>query len=145
MKTTIQIKGISEEKGKESGKTYWKVQTEVGNMTVWMPTAAELQKYIGKTVEVEVQKSGDFTNIKKFYRVVESNEDDENVENVRDVEKDAGKIFGAARREKNRSMYVSYAKDVFMLLRSREKNKQIVDIPLMETAIQLVKQAIEEF
>lgn len=120
-----------EDKKTQAGKRYTRFKTSDGWVSCFdIKTIDELKKWEGKTASVEIVTSGDFSNIKKCYGNAVS-EDSEEVE----VEK-IGKSFN-----RNTTMYVSYAKDIFCALVDKEK-----DIPdQMESAIALVKRAKEAF
>ena len=62
METTLTITNIQPAMSR-AGKTYWKVQTDQGNMSCFEESVAEQLK-VGSTMNLEVAKSGQWTNIR---------------------------------------------------------------------------------
>lgn len=148
----IEVKGISEAEGKDSGNKYWKVATNHGNMTAFDEDIAK--KLMGcyangtraKVTVVETEKGGNvYKNIRAFEGVAGEGEVDfEEVgsqqtitpEKIGTPVKDAGEFNPT-------SMFVSYAKDIFISLDGCEEITSLQN--RMAVAISLVKQAYKEF
>ena len=62
MEQAITIKAI-EEATSRANKTYWKVQTDQGNMSCFEKEVAD-QLIVGQTINLEIVKSGQWTNIR---------------------------------------------------------------------------------
>lgn len=99
VKQELLIRVLEERKSRKSGERFYVLQTDKGDFTCFEPPIMnELDKCIGKTVEVETEASGKYNNIRQFYRVVE--------EGQKNAPEKAG--TGEAKIE----MLVSYAKDL---------------------------------
>jgi hypothetical protein len=137
--TIIEIKGI-ETKDSKTGMKYFSILTEQGAVTCFEKAITdELKKNIGNHVKVEIATNErGFRNVRKFLGLATA-EESKTVETPAKVD-----VFAEARQEKNKSCYVSYAKDIFMeLIKSKlpEEPEQAV----MLRAIKLVKMAIQSF
>ena len=142
-KINIKIEKFEHAIGKISGKPYCKFLTDKGWMNAFdSETIDPLKKSVGKFVEVEMieRKTMDgasFKNISKYIGVGKEEEMIEGTEKIQDVKPSVNR---------NATMYVSYAKDVFVELSKTKLDlgKQGYD-KLMEIAIRVVKQAKEAF
>ena len=67
----IVIKSITK-KQSQNGKTFWSLETSVGKMSLWDAVLAKdiEEKCIGKFCEVEVEKKGQYTNLKLINKVI---------------------------------------------------------------------------
>lgn len=120
------------------GNPYWKIETDKGLLTCFDGVVAE-KLIVGKYANVEVQISGNYKTIKSFGAIVE-NPNSVNVEVVKMSDK-----FAEARSLKNTTMYVSYAKDIFINLMDCKQFDGVQPLIVMEISTNLVKQAIKEF
>ena len=139
MKTTIQIKEIAQKTGK-TGKAYTSLKTDQNGMSCFdAKVSEELQKYLGKSVIVEVIEKNNFKNITAFYSV--NNDDTLTVtrEDVKDEPVFADR-YEQARKSKDVMMQLSYAKDIFCAIIDKE-NENYIDT--MEKAVDLIQQAKE--
>ena len=134
METTIVVKSVID-KQTQAGKVYWLVSTEQhGLMAVWDAIMAEtLRKSVGTPLGVELAVKGDFKNIKKILPAP-----------VASAPGQADK-FAEARAVKNTTMYVSYAKDLYLSLMMTANPEKDTPEKVMAVCIALVKQAIKEF
>ena len=132
METTIQIKSVTETEAKVSGRKYFKVDTDQGIMSCFEDKiAGTLSLNIGKSMNVEVQVSGDkqqFKNIRRICADVKTEKP--NLALLPPIVQDK---FSEAREEKNRTMYVSYVKDLV-----------ISGMPYQK-AVEIIKAVIKEF
>ena len=138
METTISIHSVTEAKTKKD-VTFWKVVTNTGGMTAWKEDVAmELRKNIGNEVLVDVQQSGDFSNIRKFISASKGA-----VEMTQEVpqETQVPDKYKAARESKDASFYTAYAKDIFVAINTAECPEE----ESMARAIKLVNQARNAF
>jgi len=138
MKTTLEILDF-EDKSTQAGKPYVRFKTNDGWMSCFDSLSnTALKKLKGQSASVEVIEQGDFKNIKKCYGasdevVVEKigmgdpNKANENL-----------KVRGGTNHT---TMYVSYAKDIFLEL----DGDWTGNFQKMEAAIAIVKQAKEAF
>ena len=146
MKTTIKLTGVNEKTSKNN-RQYRQYETGDGFMSCFeTDVCTELNKHIGRFVEVEVEERNGFKNITKYHGVAS----DEFLKSLKPEIKTSD-TFAEARASKDQSMYTSYAKDVFIELMDKiaphmEKADQpIATEVLMNEAIKLVKQAKEAF
>ena len=145
MKTTLQINDIQEAEAK-SGKTYYKVATNEGQMSCFEKVEADkLANNVGRSLDVEVATSADgkFKNIRKVYDgtpVIKPGVPQET--KVSDK-------FKEAINRKSTTMYTSYAKDIFGMLYNTEpalEGAVMKDADkCMAKAIELVKTARDAF
>ena len=120
-----------EDKITKAGKTYSRFKTNEGWMSCFdLESCKMLKKYQGNSASVEVLEQGDFKNIKKCYG--EAGNEDSQVEVVKIGDTKAS-------NNKNATMYVSYAKDIFIA--ASIENSAFT----MNQAIALVKEAKEAF
>ena len=128
----IKINGVTEETSK-AGKKYWKVQTNKGVMSVFdEPVVGKLYECwrTQQEIDVDAQQSKDlkYVNIRGFEQP---------------VTKPIMRKPSPQADYNPTSMYVSYAKDIFIALQPSglEGNAE----ERMKLAINLVKQAHKEF
>ena len=146
MKTTLQINDIQEAEAK-SGKTYYKVATNEGQMSCFEKVEADkLANNVGRSLDVEVATSADgkFKNIRKVYEdtpVIKPGVPQETQGSYKEAfytPKVSNKFTEAINR-KSTTMYTSYAKDIFIAMLAKGDDAD------MNTAINLVKQARDAF
>jgi inhibitor of KinA sporulation pathway (predicted exonuclease) len=133
-----------EDKKSSAGVRYTLFDTSQGKMSCWDEDLIKsLKKEIGKSVNVDTTEKGDFVNIRALYKdVIEVEE-----EKVGIGKTEAPTMF----KDKHASMYVSYAKDIFLALmpvvaEEMKNTKSAIAYDLiMSKAIELVKQARKEF
>ncbi len=162
MRITISMQTIKNAVGETSGQNYWKIQTDQGVMTCFEKSIIDklserLQN--GQFADVEmVQNEKGFKNIRAFYDAPEtvSQQMDRQAIPQETVHPPAmGKTTIPEQKAKYEptSMYVSYAKDIFIdLVGSKPYGKSCIDDgkeltveDLMKKSIELVKQAKEAF
>jgi len=132
METTLKIIG-AEEKESKAGRKYIVFDTSQGKMSCFDNKLVEgLKKEIGNQISIDFQESNGFKNIKKILTEVKT----EKIAPAPQKEE-----FVEARAEKNKSIYTSYAKDIFVSL---DKNG-LSGEEVMKKSIALVKQAIAAF
>lgn len=127
-----------EEKTTKANKPYLRLDTNVGWLSSFdAQSNSELRKCVGKEVLCEVEDSGQFKNIKHFIEVVG--------EATSTPMTEAKKVTSAT------TMYVSYAKDIFIELyktigaqEGLKPEEYSVEV-IMKKATKLVKQAQKEF
>ena len=120
-----------EDKETKAGKAYNRFKTNEGWISCFNSKDCEmLRGFKGKSASVELIEQGDFKNIKKCYG--EAGNEDANVEVVKIGDTKAS-------NNKNATMYVSYAKDIFIA--ASIENSAFT----MNQAIALVKEAKEAF
>jgi len=134
MRTTIQIKG-KVEKTSQAGKVYWSIDTDQGVMSCFEKSVAE--KLDEGTHDVEVVESKGYKNIRAYYD--KSEVPVEKVGSQEPTDK-----FKEAREEKNRTMYVAYAKDILVALMPHADAAETLE-ELEEKAINSVKRFISAF
>jgi hypothetical protein len=142
--TIIEVKGISIMQGK-SGQQYFSIETDQGKLTCFEKKITdELQKNVGNKVKVEiVTNDRGFRNIRKFLGAPTKSE----IMTTPAVQAKQG-VFAEARQEKNKSMYVSYTKDIFLEIYKTQAGKDIVMESveeLMTKSIKLIKMASQAF
>ena len=139
METTLKIIG-AEEKESKAGRKYIVFDTSQGKMSCFDNKLVEgLKKEIGNQISIDFQESNGFKNIKKILTEVKT-------EKIVPAPQPAKEEFAEARAEKNKSIYTSYAKDIFIAhLNGNMELKDITSKKLMEMSIELVKQAIAAF
>ena len=134
MKKNLEIQDFEDKKTK-AGKRFTRFKTNDGWMSCFdSDEIAKLKEYEGKWASVETKESGEFQNISKCYGAVA---EEDKIETAKPGE------FKAAKSTAPASMYVSYAKDIFICLEKALTDKNGPEI--MEQAITLVKQAKEAF
>ncbi len=159
MKKNLEILDF-EDKKTQKGIRYTRFKTNEGWMSCFNAVAYEaLKDFEGKTACCDVIQKGDFLNIEKCYGEAESIEPneitkwpDEKPEVVRPGGFTKGAIEGAKRianigKYEPTSMYVSYAKDVFVAMMEKATGNITHDNAkdTMNECIELVKQAKEAF
>ena len=133
----VEIVAIDEKTSKQ-GRKYFNVETDKGNFSCFeFDVITELKKHFGKKVQVEIAKNDrGFSNIRKFISAV----------NTEKVGTPASKEV--AREQyidaKSTTMYVSYAKDIFIEMR-KLYGREVADKGIMESCIELVQQAKNAF
>lgn len=131
MKQTINITGILPKTSQKSGKVFWIVGSDKGDLSCWSESVLlELNKSFSnkQPIDVEVQEQGDFKTIRAIWK-------EGHVEQVSKL---------AYNQEiKTQAMYVSYAKDIFIALVNGGDERPYDKV--MEEATNLVKQARDAF
>jgi hypothetical protein len=139
----IRILGIERKLSKDGTKTYFSVKTDKGNMMCWDAAIAEglLKLELNTQVDVEIQESGGFKNIRK---VEPCNQEPEPT-----YEKIQQKTFLP---KDTSSMYASYAKDLFLMMQPKiwenagdKEREQLSNEQIMAECIKLVKQVKTAF
>jgi len=143
METTVTIKGV-EEKESKAGRKYFSFETDQGRMTCFEGSLVEvLKKKVGEKVNVDVQETNGFKNIKKILTEVKT----EKIPAIQAPIKE--EKFEEARAEKNKSIYTSYAKDLFIVMLENADASTIKSTKdfenIMAESVKLVKQAIAAF
>lgn len=130
MKQILTIEGMEIREAK-NGRKYKQYTTSEGKINCFVEEAIkELDKNIGNQVEVELAKTGDFTNITAFHKVMEVKQEKLELNN-----------------SKEQGIYTSYAKDIYISLVGMcvASDKEFKPKEMMKEAIELVKQAKEGF
>lgn len=129
-----------EEKESKAGRKYFSVNTDKGSYSVFeFDLIVDLKKNIGNKIQVECAKNDrGFQNIRRLLNVVSTEKAGPN---------NAVDNFADARQEKNKSMYVAYAKDIYCILLSGQNKEQTEQEQkdLMKQSCDLIKQAIKAF
>lgn len=136
---TLKILNIKDAESK-AGKSYWKVETDKGNYSVFdKPVVEVLMKNKNKFVECETASNDrGFSNIRKATAREEPREESKS--------QSQNNGFEEGRKEKNQSIYTSYAKDIFCeLMHNVDKSKTPEVKDVMSLSISLVKQAKDSF
>lgn len=126
-------------KASKAGNTYWEVETDSGKATAFdYAIVQELEKNIGKSIslyDIETNEKG-FSNIRKHNGNAKPSQE----QAVNKVLQEAGvnPSIEEARKQKDISIYTSYAKDIFIALQGKTEND-------MAVAVQLVKLARDSF
>lgn len=138
--TIIEIRGISIKEGK-TGQQYFSIETDQGIVTCFeKPIVDELKKNVGNHVKVEIAENAKgFRNLRKFLGIATKTE----VQAKPQAEPRAD-LFAEARDSKNKAMFVSYAKDIFLEI-LKSKMPEEPETAVMIRAIKLVKMAIQSF
>lgn len=138
-KTNLSIEDF-EDKKSQGGKRYTRFKTSQGWMSAFdKETIDKLKENEGKEVcvEIAVDEEKGFKNIRKFVGAAEESQKDEKPEVVRP---------GSSKPAFNQaSMYVSYAKDLFLGMIETATANKIPAKTVMTECIELVKQAKEAF
>ena len=145
MKQDVEIKDF-EDRQTDQGKAFTIFETDSGRYSCWdSDFSSEIKKCVGKLVSIEVQESKDgaFKNIRGFYGLSPHKKDLSHEQEI-PVEGTI-KISGGENGDRYKSMYVSYAKDIFVALWTAPSDDDISEKRTMERAIDLVKQAKESF
>ena len=121
----------------KTGKTMWTISTSNESFSAWDEDLVD-DLEVGKEVVVEITTKDNFKNIKRIVN-------DDNAKAYEkfgvDVVSDTTSKFKEAREEKNKSMYVSYTKDLFVAVYQKGSDANIV----MDKCIELTKQIISAF
>ena len=150
MEKKLKILNVEWKVGKDSGKKYLKAQVEHqdNGESEWMSCfeddlIAKISKCVGQELTLTFETSGKWTNIRGVGEV--SGKDSGNPDDPKSKEHSSHKVSN--NKYEPNSMYVSYAKDIFVCLMSDVGSNVTQDElqGLMTTAIQLVKQAREAF
>lgn len=130
-----------ENKTTKGGKEYTRFKTSEGWMSCFDKTSIkQLKEFVGKSACVELVKSGDFKNIKNCYGKAEEIEDEDKAEvEVEQMNKKVKPVFN------QNSMYVSYAKDLFIAMFEKNTENNVNCETTMKTAIELITQAKDAF
>ena len=144
MKKNLEILDF-EDKKTQSGKRYTRFKTSDGWMSCFDSVSNELlKKFEGKTACVEVIESGEFSNIRKCYGAAEEIGEVINVENGNLSVPVVKMSSNSVSINKSATMYVSYAKDVFLgIVKPDLAVDELKNV--MKAAVQLVKMAKEAF
>jgi len=132
-------------KASKAGKTYWEIETNMGNATCFdYPIVQEIEKSIGKPIslyDLETNEKG-FINIRpakiKPLQAQGSTQ-------IAPSMPEPSASFIEARKAKDVGIYTSYAKDIFLELIKTPEAKDFDKATAMRYAIELVKQAKESF
>ena len=130
-----------EDKTSLKGKDYTRFKTNEGWLSCFeKDTIAKLKENKGKNCRVITATSdnGKFRNIRTFIEVSNDSTTDEGNSSPKALVSKPKPAFNQS------SMYVSYAKDIFMQLR-KEANEHISDESIMDNAIDMIKSAIKAF
>ena len=143
MKKNLEILDF-EDKKTNAGKRYVRFKTSDGWMSCFDVASCEaLKKFEGGTASVEIVESGEFKNIKKCY----GESSDEDLSEV--VPEKPGEPSAPKAPNRNTTMYVSYAKDIFCAIvgtdMPQQDGKPYITTEAMKQSIALVKQAREAF
>ena len=144
MKKNLDILEIEPKLTKDE-KKYWRIKTSEGWISCFDKIAsAKVKEFLGGIACVEVIQSGDFSNIKKCYGASEElDQPEEPIETVRPGEvKNSSQGKTMVNGKPTTTMYVSYAKDIFVAMNDKEWNS---NKDQMQEAIDVVKQAREAF
>jgi len=134
MKTTLTIISF-EPKVTKMGKPYWRFNTNEGWLSCFDSVVSEqLKLKINQNVVVEKQEKDNFKNITKIY-------DEVVVDKVMITPNYPNYITA---ENKHLTMYVSYAKDIFINIIDTEQAKGIEPAGVMKLSTDLVKQAMKE-
>jgi hypothetical protein len=106
----ISIKSI-EKKQAKTGKTYWIVETSEGKMSIWDSLLAKdiEEKCIGKFCDVEIEKTGKYTNLKLVNKVIGSSSFEPANKGT------AGEAIGESAKAKRKAEMMTCAKDIVSL------------------------------
>jgi hypothetical protein len=146
METTIKPTQIEVKQSKKN-LPYWHVQTTDGLMSTFDKDCAEAVTLAIKeqrTLNVNMTVKDQFKNIKcvaknaSFDKAIAKNV----VSNNEDV---VSNKFVEAREEKNKAIYASYAKDIFIAMSALEQFKHMDIVAMMDISIAMVKKAAKEF
>jgi hypothetical protein len=134
----VEIRGISLKEGK-TGTKYFGIETDSGNLTCFEKAITdELKKHVGDHVKVDIATSEKgFKNIRKFLGVATAEELESKTE-------EAPKTETKKEGYNPISMYVSYAKDIFLEI-VKSKTAEEPETAVMLRAIKLVKMAMQAF
>ena len=139
MKKNLEILDF-EDKKTNAGKRYVRFKTSDGWMSCFDSASCEnLKKFKDKIASVEIIESGEFKNIKKCY----GESSDEDLEDV--VPEKPGEPSAPKAPNRNTTMYVSYAKDIFCAIQESYNKENATFKDVMNDCIDLVKQAREAF
>ena len=109
--TILKLVGMEERESK-AGRKYHSFQTSEGQMSCFESSVVdELRKRIGKQVKVIVAEKNGFRNIREFKGDVEIKPGEAPQQAIAPVVENK---FTEARKEKNVSMFISYAKDLLV-------------------------------
>jgi len=146
-----------EEKESKSGRIFWSIETDKGKFSCFEKEIVEAigMNGIGKICNLDIASSedGKFQNVRSWDGKPEEAKKSFTTAkaSVKPAEPDKCLVsqdkFAEAREEKNRSIYVSYAKDIFIELVKIDaaEKKEYLASELMKSAINLIKQAAKEF
>ncbi len=143
MKKNLEILEIEPKLTKDE-KKYWRVKTSVGWMNCWKE---DIKEYVGKVACVEVTEKegtnfrGEPIVFKNIINVYGESEDEIAVKGETDEKPEVVRPGETIPKSRNTTMYVSYAKDIFVAL----EQKEIKTEATMKRAIELVKQAKSAF
>lgn len=125
----IRIEKI-EAKKSSTGRAYLTVATDKGKFGVWDNKIIAIMQ-IGRSYDVEIEEKNGFKTIKKAEPSLSITEE---------------KIPARTYPGKDlTTMYVSYAKDIFIAMLPAAKEKELALIEVMKLAIEIVKLARGEF
>jgi head-tail adaptor len=127
-----------EDKKSQAGKRYTRFKTNLGWMSAFDKELIEnLKKFEGKAVSISfsIDEEKGWKNIRTMHGAAEG-----------EVSSEAPKEASSERTvNRNATMYVSYAKDIFVALENKDVEVKSSAEELMELAIQLVNQAKKAF
>jgi hypothetical protein len=126
-----------EDKKTNAGKRYARFKTSDGWMSCFdKKSIEELKEHEGKTARCEISEQNGFKNIRKFLGK-DDDEEEEKKPAKKEVRVESKPAFNQA------SMYVSYAKDLFLGIMGKKENTPEPEI--MKLCIDLVLQAKDAF
>ena len=139
MKTNIEIKSF-EEKKKKDGSNYLRVETSSGWASVFDNELAEtIKNSVGKVLSVELTEKGNFKNITKLYGEGKGTAPTETPTTPTTTMPQANSDG------KHTTMYVSYAKDLWICMQETKMCPEISEKAQMQIAIDLINHAREAF
>lgn len=142
MKIVIEVKSV-EKKMSKLDKPYWEIETDKGKMTVHDEEIVKQLSAVyanNKFASVDMTESGDWKNIHKFFEQVElADTATYGHDGSGDKSPIATEKVPAVPGPKNTTMYVSYAKDIYIAQLQHAEDCNIDD------AILLVKKAKAAF
>lgn len=107
MKTNLTIEGV-EQKTSKAGRSYKSFKTSDGQMTCFEgKVVVELEKNIGKNVDVDVEERNGFKNIVSFIGVAQD-------QTAKPAQANNSAPFADERKSKQASMIISYVKDLIV-------------------------------
>ena len=137
METRINLESVESKVGARGAFTG--IKTNRGLMACFdAKVSTELLKHVGKDVSVEVvTNEKGFSNIKKFFQVFED------LKTIKEevMTPHTQNRFAEQSKTKATTMYVSYAKDLFMMLNAGKTD----NLYTMEHCCEIIKVAIEKF
>jgi len=127
-------------KASKAGKTFWEIEIQDGRTATCFdyPIVQELEKSLNRPISFYDLEENDrgFLNIRKARQQSQTQTPIPVIAQVHETQ-------AKAKSYDTTSMYVSYAKDLFICLREKEQNMQ--NHAILDMAIELVKKAKQAF